>query len=64
MKIDFDFIQNRLTELGIGKSDLADKMGVRPAWVYFLFKGHKSHTFRTVDKLATALSVDWKKLVK
>jgi plasmid maintenance system antidote protein VapI len=63
MKLNLEIIEKRLTELNLTKYGLAQKMDVSPQWVYFLFSGFYSHSFKTVERLANALGLNGKDLV-
>lgn len=63
MKINSKKIERELKRLGWTRNQLAEEMGKTRQWVYFVMTNNKSHTFKTVERFASALGVDSKDLV-
>ena len=65
MKLNTKKILTELTRLDKNQSWLARQMGVSRSWInYIMTQSDRSFTFRTVDKIAKALNLDSKDLIK
>lgn len=64
MELNKTKIDKELKRLGWSKYKLAELMGVKPQWVYQLFKPtYDGVTLKTVEKIAIALDFDPKDLI-
>lgn len=64
MKLNIEKLQSELTRIDRTQAWLAKQMKVRPQWVYQIFNNDISHTMRTIQKIADALNLDPKDLIK
>jgi len=64
MKLNLEKINKEIVRLGLNKRSLANKMGVKSQWIYFVLSDTHSHTFKTVEKFAEFLGVDPKDLIQ
>ena len=51
-------VYTRMKELGMAKSELAAKMGVKPAQITRLIKGQTNMTLKTLARIESALDID------
>ena len=51
-------VYRRMKELGISKSELAERMGVSPAQITKIIKGNQNMTLKTIAKLEYALDMN------
>jgi len=64
MEINTRKIQIELDRLKWTRYRLAKEMGVKTQWVYYVMSGKQNgFTFRTVERIATALGLDPKDLI-
>ena len=63
MRINTKKIQLELDRLEWSVQELANRMGKKRQWVYFVMDGTKSHTFITVQNIADALGVESRDLI-
>jgi len=64
MRINTNKIQMELDRLGWPVQKLADRMRCTRQWVYHIMGNPDDHSFKTVEKLADALGVEEKDLIK
>lgn len=64
LKINTDYLKQRMKELGFGVSDLAYKSGKKESWIYLILAGHGGKSFSTIETLAKVLEVNPKDLIK
>ena len=64
MQLSIDKIKKELERTGNTPAWLARAMGSKPQWVDQILKGNHSHTLRTIEKIANALGLDPKDLIK
>ena len=65
MEMNKQKIEKELDRLDWTKYDLAKAMGVKPQWIYRLMSNdYDGVTLKTVSKIATALDLDPKDLIK
>lgn len=63
MKLNIEKINKEINRLGLNKKTLAEKMGIKSQWIYFILADHRSHTFKTVQKFADFFGIDPKDLL-
>jgi transcriptional regulator with XRE-family HTH domain len=65
MKLSIEKIRNELERTGNTPAWLARKMGSKPQWIDQILSGNGgTHTLRTIEKIARALGMDPKDLIK
>jgi len=63
MKLNIEKIKQELARREWSMKDFADALGSPRTYPYYLLKNEKSHTFKTVEKIASALNYDPKDLI-
>lgn len=63
MKLNVDRIDFELYKIGKDRSWLAEKMGFTRQWISYLLKDGNNTTLKTIEKIATALSINPKDLI-
>jgi plasmid maintenance system antidote protein VapI len=64
MELDLDKIEKIMKKKNMGTIELAMLMEVSQSWIYNVLAGTAGKTFKTADKIATALGVNPKTLIK
>jgi plasmid maintenance system antidote protein VapI len=64
MELDLDKIEEIMDKKNIGTLELAVLMEVSQSWVYNVLAGTAGKTFKTADKIAKALNVNPKSIIK
>ena len=57
-------VRERMTELKISQSELAERLGVTPGYVSQILNNHRRPGLDTLDEFATALETDAARLIK
>ena len=63
MKLNINKINKEIIRLGLNRKTLAEKMGMKSQWIYFVLSNNHSHTFKTVEKFAEVLNLDPRDLI-
>jgi len=65
MQLSIDKIRKELERTGTTPAQLARDMGSKPQWIDQILSGTgRTHTLRTIEKIARALDLDPRDLIK
>ena len=64
MKMNIEKIRNELRRLVISQQDLATKMGVDRQYIWWALNGEGNHTLKTIERIALALDINPRDLIK